>query len=209
MSRLRESTMTIILLSLVGGPVALSGCSSQTATPTPAAVSSTAPTSVSTSTTSTTPATSASPAKSDPVDTAFKTKVGTLCQGWLTDVNKHGPPFYMGNPMAITRAQLPQAGSYLDSLAMNHDLVSSTSNLGSPSAGQESWSRLRSDFAEFQKDQAAAITAARASDLAGWVASASAADATRKTIVDDLGRAGFTANDLCRIAFAQPEYHGD
>lgn len=133
----------------------------------------------------------------------------SLCRGWLTDLNEHGPPFSMGNPMALTSAQLRQAGSYLNSLAMNHDLVSSTSDLGSPSAGRESWSTLRSDFAEFQKDQAAAIAAAKASDLAGWVGSASAADATRKTIVDDLGRAGFAVGDLCRIAFAQPEYHGE
>jgi hypothetical protein len=199
----------LILLSLVGGPVAVSACSSHTATPAPAAASSPSTTGASTSTTSTTPATYAPPAKSDPVDAAFRARVGTLCQGWLTDINKHGPPFYMGNPLALTSAQLPQAGSYLDSLAINHDLVSSTSNLGSPSAGQESWSTLRSDFTEFQKDQAAAIAAAKASDLAGWVASASAADATRKTIVDDLGRAGFIVGDLCRIPFAQPAYHGE
>ena len=141
-----------VLMTGVGVAVALSACSSGAAAPPPAAgaasTSSSSPTTTSAATSSTT---SVAPVKVDPVDKAFKAKVDSLCLAWLADGNKHPPPFYMGNPLSLTAAQLPQAGAWLDSLAVNHELVESMSKLGVPGTGTESWSSLLSDFKAFQE----------------------------------------------------------
>ena len=200
------------LTATVGVGLLLSGCSSGSASPpsTWAPASSTPP-SASGPPPSTASAleTSTSPVKSDPVDAAFKTKVDALCQSWLADGNKHPAPFYMGNPVAVTASQLPQAGVWLDSLAVNHELVESMKKLGAPAKGAEAWSTLSSRFAAFQADQTAAITAAKASDLNGWTIQAVAADKDRDAILSGLITSGLPFSDPCQIVFARGGYHGE
>lgn len=133
----------------------------------------------------------------------FRTTMSSLCVTWVVDANKKPPSFYMGNPLALTRDQLPEAATYLDSLAVNHDLVSSASKLGAPGAGAEVWSALRSDFEVYQQHQSAAIAAAKASDLAAWTTVASAVERARDAITGDLRRAGFPANDPCQLVFGR------
>ena len=200
----------VALITSLGVTVLLSACSSGAAAP-PAAVEAAASTSASSApqtSVATSSSTSAAPVKVDPVDKAFKAKVDALCIAWLADGNKHQPPFYMGNPMALTAAQLPQAGAWLDSLAVNHEVAESTSKLGAPATGTESWSTLLSDFKVYQEHQTAAIAAAKASDLSAWTTEATAADNARGTILSDLTRAGLPFNDSCQVVFAQGAYHG-
>jgi hypothetical protein len=115
----------------------------------------------------------------------------------------------MGNPLALTRDQLSRAAAYLDSLTVNHDLVSSTTGLGAPGSGGEAWSTLRSDFEAYQQHQNAAIAAAKASDLSAWATTAAAADRAREAIISDLSRGGFAFNDPCQILFTRGSFHGD
>lgn len=202
-----------LVMTIAGLTVVLAGCTSSTTSP-PAAVANsptttTSGTPVTTATTTATTATTSVAAKLDPVDPPFRAKMNSLCQAWLADGNQKPPPFYMGNPLGLTREQLPPAASYLDALALNHDLLSSTSKLGTPAAGAEAWSTLRSAFETYQQHQNAAIAAAKAADLTAWTTDASAADGTRDAILSDLGRAGFPANDSCRVLFSRATYHGE
>jgi hypothetical protein len=199
------------LTATVGVGLLLSGCSSGTASSVTAPASSVPPSASSGPPTSTPSAveTSTPPVKSDPVDAAFKTKVDALCLSWLADNNKHPAPFYMGNPVAVTASQLPQAGVWLDSLAVNHELVESMKKLGAPAKGAEAWSTLSSRFAAFQADQTAAITAAKASDLNGWTTQAVAADKDRDAILSGLITSGLPFSDPCQIVFARGGYHGE
>ena len=198
----------IVLMTSVSLGVLLSACSSGAATTPPAAdaaastsASSPAQTSAATST-----STSSAPVKVDPVDKAFKAKVDALCIAWLADGNKHQPPFYMGNPMAVTAVQLPQAGAWLDSLAVNHEVVESTSKLGAPAQGTASWSSLLSDFKAYQEHQTAAIAAAKSSDTGAWTTQATAADTAREAILSDLTRAGMPFSSPCQIVFTRGSY---
>ncbi len=148
--------------------------------------------------------------KYDEVEAAFKSRVDALCLSWLGDGNKHpAPPFYVGNPLAIDAARLPQVASWLDSLAVNHDLVQSMAKLGTPAKGAESWSALSSHFAAFQADQTAAIAAAKASDVDGWTTHAGAADKERDDILSGLVTSGFPFSDSCQVVFARGGYHGE
>jgi len=202
-----------LVMTLTGLAVFLTACSN-TATPPPApvadgrstAVSSTSPpvAAASESTTTSSPTT-----QGEPVDKPFRAKMSSLCLAWLADGNKKPPPFYMGNPLALTVDQLPRAGAYLDSLTVNHDLVSSTSALGAPAAGADAWSTLRSDFKAYQQQQSAAIAAAKASDLAAWTTTAAAADLARDAILSDVARGGFPFSDPCQIVFTRGSFHGD
>jgi hypothetical protein len=144
----------------------------------------------------------------DPVEKAFKAKVDALCIAWLADGNKHPPPFYMGNPLALTAAQLPQAGAWLDSLEVNREVVESTSKLGAPAQGTESWSTLLSDFKAFQEHQTAAIAAAKSSDLNAWTTQATAADSAREAVLSGLTRAGLPSSDPCQVVFSRGSFHG-
>ena len=127
----------VALMTSVGVTVLLSACSSGAAAPPAAeAAASTSASSAPQTSVASASSTSAAPVKVDPVDKAFKAKVDALCQAWLADGNKHQPPFYMGNPMALTADQLAQAGAWLDSLAVNHELVESASKLGAPATGR-------------------------------------------------------------------------
>ena len=201
----------IILMTGVGVAVLLSACSSGAAAPPPAAdvaastpASTPAQTSAATSTSA-----SVAPVKVDPVDNAFKAKAEALCIAWLADRNKHQPPFYMGNPTAVTAAQLPQAGAWLDSLAVNHEVAASTSKLGAPAQGTESWSSLLSDFKAYQEHQTAAIAAAKSSDLGAWTTNATAADSARAAVLSGLTRAGLPASSPCQIVFLPGSgFHG-
>jgi hypothetical protein len=198
------------LMTTVGVGLLLSACSSGAPAP-QSAVSgggSTAGSSTGGTSAATSSSTSAAPTKVDPVDKAFKAKVDALCQAWLADGNKHPPPFYMGNPLALTAAQLPQAGAWLDSLAVNHELVESMSKLGTPAKATESWSSLLSDFKAFQGLQTAAIAAAKSSDLSAWTAQATTTDSAREAILSDLLRAGFPSSDPCQIVFTRGSFHG-
>jgi hypothetical protein len=148
--------------------------------------------------------------KYDEVEAAFKAKVDALCQSWLADANKHpAPSFYVGNPMAIDAARLPQVASWLDSLAVNHDLIQSVAKLGAPAKGAQSWSALGTHFAAFQADQTAAIAAAKASDLNGWTTAAGAADKERDEILSGLITSGFPFSDSCQVVFTRGAYHGE
>lgn len=198
-----------VLMTSVGVAVVLSACSSGAAAPPPAAdAASTSSSSPPTTSAATSSTTSAAPVKVDPVDKAFKAKVDSLCVAWLADGNKHQPPFYMGNPLALTAAQLPQAGAWLDSLAVNHELVDSMSKLGAPGTGTESWSSLLSDFKAFQEHQTAAIAAAKSSDVNAWTTQAAAADGARDTVLTGLLRAGLPFSDPCQIVFTRGSFHG-
>jgi hypothetical protein len=198
-----------VLAISVGVGALLSGCSSGGAAPPPAAdAASTSASSPPTTSASTSPTTAAAPVKVDPVDKAFKAKMDALCQGWVADANKHHAPFYMGSPLGLTAAQLPQAGSWLDSLAVNHELVESTSKLGAPAQGTEPWSSLLSDFKAFQEHQTAATAAAKSSDQNAWTTHVTAVESARDAIVSDLIRSGFPYRDQCQIVFARDAYNG-
>ena len=199
----------VALMTSVGVTVLLSACSSGAAAPPAAdAAASTSASSAPQTSVASASSTSSAPVKVDPVDKAFKAKVDALCQAWLADGNKHQPPFYMGNPMALTADQLAQAGAWLDSLAVNHELVESASKLGAPATGTESWSTLLSDFKALQEHQTAAIAAAKSSDLNAWTTQATAADNARDTILSDLTRAGLPSTDQCQIVFTRGSFHG-
>lgn len=116
---------------------------------------------------------------------------------------------YVGNPLAIDAARLPQVASWLDSLAVNHDLVQSVAKLGTPTKGAQSWSELSKHLVAFQADQTAAIAAAKASDLNGWTSHALAADKERDEILSGLITSGFAFSDLCQVVFARGAYHGE
>jgi hypothetical protein len=200
----------IVLMTSVGLGVLLSACSSGAATtpPAPDAATSTSASSPPQTSVTASSSTSAAVVKVDPVDKAFKAKVDTWCLAWLADANKHPPPFYMGNPTALTAAQLPQAGAWLDSLAVNHELTESASKLGAPAQATESWSTLLSDFKAFQEHQTAAITAAKSSDHSAWTSRATGADSAREVILSDLTRAGFPFSDPCQVVFSRGSFHG-
>jgi hypothetical protein len=141
----------------------------------------------------------------DPVDAAFKRKVNAWCSTLVADRNSHQPPFYMGNRLALTKEQLPEAGRYLDSLKMTHELVKGGSDLGMPQTGTASWSSLMSNFKAFEEYEAAAIAGTRASDLATWTTQVSAGEKTRDAILGDLSAAGLGAGQ-CVIPFAREAY---
>jgi hypothetical protein len=205
LSTYRRATIALVLLAALAA--VLSACSSPAATQ-PAAVTSSSSTTSAQSRTTTTTTAPAVQVKEDPVDTAFKVKVDAVCAAWVADGIKHQPPFYMGNPLAITQDQLPQAATYLDSLSVNHDLVKNTSDVGTPNMGKDAWSTLRADFEAFQKAETAAIAAAKASDLAAWTTQASAAEKARDAILNDLHTAGFHGRDPCQDVFVRGAFHG-
>jgi hypothetical protein len=193
-----------LFATTVGVAVLLSACSSGDAAPPPAVtVSATSSSSAPGASAASSPSTSAAPVKVDPVDAAFKAKVDALCQRWLADPNRSKAPFYMGNPLSLTAAQLPEAGSWWDSLAVNHELVGSMSQLVAPAKGTDSWSSLLSDFKAFQDRMTASIAAAKASDLSGWSTQVSATESAKEAIRSDLTRGGFSFNDPCQIVFAR------
>ena len=144
----------------------------------------------------------------DPVDAAFKKKVEAWCQVLLTDKIQHQAPFYVGNPLGLTRDQLPQAAAYLDSLRISHELVSGSKDMGVPEAGKASWSTLLSDLEAFQKYETAAISGGKASDLVAWTTQASAAEHSRDAVLYDLIVAGLGGRGPCPDLFARGSYHG-
>ncbi len=120
------------------------------------------------------------------------------------------PPsaFRRGQSAAPCARSTAQAGKFLDSLRMNHELVKGSSELGVPDAGKGSWSTLLSDFAAFENYETGAISGAMASDLVAWKTQSSAAEKARDAIISDLIVAGLAGRDPCQDLFFLGAYHG-
>ncbi len=207
---MRQSLSLVLIAALTTIVV---GCSSPTSSTSAAAggsaTSSTGPATPTAATTSPTPTPTPTPTlRATPVDGAFTKSVDAWCQVLLADTVNHQPPFYMGNPVAITREQLPEVGRHLDSLAMNHTLVTGSAALGLPQSGQAAWSQVLADFTAFQTSESAAISAAKASDLAAWTTQSTAVEQARDAILGDLSSAGLGGNHICTQLFGRGSYHG-
>ena len=157
---LRTAAIWSLALAMGSG-----GCSTQSGPS--AAVPATQPstnTVASGSTLSSSPTATAPGFKQDPVDAAFAKKMEALCNDWNSFASTHQYPG-AANPQAATVEELPKIGAWIDSLPINHDLVTRAAGLGTPAAGATAWARVLVDFARYEKSVAAAAAAAKAGNL--------------------------------------------
>ena len=144
----------------------------------------------------------------DPIDTAFASKLGVLCQDWNNFASHHQYPG-VPDPQAATVQELAKIGDWINSLPMNHELVAKAAGLGAPTAGTEAWSRVLEDFALYEKSIATAAAAAKARNLQEWKPAEESWSAATETVREDLVKAGVGAQSTCSFPFARPAGHGN
>jgi hypothetical protein len=152
---------------------------------------------------STSPTATAPGFKQDPVDSVFAKKMEALCNDWNSFASNHQYPG-AANPQAATVDELPKIGAWIDSLPINHELVTRAAGLGTPAAGATAWARVLDDFARYEKSVATAVAAAKAGNLQAWKSTEESWAAARDTVREDLLKAGIGSQSTCSLPFMRP-----
>ena len=152
--------------------------------------------------------TTASVFQQNPVDSAFAKKVGALCDEWNSFASNHQYPG-VANPQAITREELSKIGAWMDSLPINHELVTKATGLGTPAEGASAWAHVLEGFTEYQKAVTAAANAAKVGELQAWQTAEKSWSAARDKVREDLLQAGIGAKSSCSLPFIRPAGHNE
>jgi hypothetical protein len=191
--------LTLAVGGCSAGSDAFRGASAGQASSNPSAVTTSSSTPSSTAT--------SSAFKQDSVDSAFAKRLNALCNDWNTFASSHQYPG-AANPQAATVEELPKIGAWLDSLTINHELVTRATGLGTPATGTTAWARVLEDFAQYEKAVTTAAAAAKTANLQRWQSAEASWAAARDTVREDLLKAGIGAQSSCSLPFIRPASHG-
>ena len=129
-----------------------------------------------------------------------------MCVTLLADKVKHQSPdgYSVSNPDPAKMADL---GAALDGQAITHTLVSTATELGSPSAAAASWTTVIADFGAYQTAATAAVTSSTKGNSAAFASTLSALESGKATIRDDLHAIGLGNRSSCDLLFASGGGH--
>jgi hypothetical protein len=145
----------------------------------------------------------ASPSTATAIDPAFVARADTVCARAKTRVDAHGPfPYANFDPLHPDVKLLAKIGAFFAQVQSTSDRVpAELRQLGSPAKAQTLWNKL---LALAQEDRAIAdrqISAAKASDATGFVATVNAVRVTDMQLQRLALEGGFPNSSPCAAIF--------
>jgi hypothetical protein len=136
-----------------------------------------------------------------PANNAFLTNATTACTAALNLLTQRPFPYSDFNQNDPAVSELPAVGAFYDAQKFNHDELAFAQGLGEPTTGQGTWKVFVNLVGQEQTAMASQISAAKAANKTGFLASVKQLAAIESEIDSIAAAAGFAQGSDCILLF--------